>query len=52
MKKIHGNGSAPFRFLTPSPHQFIQRIYEGQWMKKPFEGKAGMVHEVGTVPIL
>ena len=35
--------SLPFRFLTPSLLQAIQRINEGQRVKKPFEGRAGMV---------
>jgi len=31
MTKIHGNGIAPFRFLTPFPHRPSRYISEGQW---------------------
>jgi hypothetical protein len=34
MTKIHRNGVAPFRFLTPFPHRPPRRISEGQWVKK------------------
>ena len=34
MSKIHGNGFAPFRFLTPFPHRPPQVISEGQWVEK------------------
>jgi outer membrane lipopolysaccharide assembly protein LptE/RlpB len=34
MSKIHGNGIAPFRFLTPFPHRPPQSISEGQWVEK------------------
>ncbi len=37
------NPFAPFRFFTPLPHQLYLRMSEGQWVKKPFEGGAGMV---------
>jgi hypothetical protein len=31
MSKIHGNGFAPFRFLTPFPHRPSRYVSEGQW---------------------
>jgi hypothetical protein len=34
MTQIHGNGIAPFRFLTPFPHRLPQRLSEGQWVEK------------------
>jgi len=34
---------APVRFFTPFPHQPSRWISEGQWVRKPFEGGAGMV---------
>jgi len=48
-RRVLGNSLAPFRFLTPFSIPSSRRLPnslllgEGQWLKKPFEGKAGMV---------
>jgi len=39
---------ATVRFFTPFPPYSSQSISEGQWVRKPFEGGAGMVpHRLG-----
>jgi len=41
--KVFVNGLAPVQIFHAIPSSSIQRINEGQWVKKPFEGRAGMV---------